>query len=977
MNTSWWRSRFDRLQQPQRERRYDILTVFQAWPLVLVDEKLEPHNIANVLNFDCEISQSHDRKIITKSLSHAAKVGAEIDAIFETGTTDRLSELLACGGQDGACRALHFSCHGGCEGLYFEDGLQGKAHAVMAHNLQNLITAGGVKIQFVFVFACHSRKVGEAFLNAGVSHVVCCCQDKPLMDQTATVFCRDFYAALACDRTLREAFESGRQAVKTSAVVENSEEEMNKLLLLPEDGTNHDIPVFFANVSPPQARQDFRSPWSCLPQPPHKFIGRGVEMHRVLCELQMVHLVRLIGPTGAGKRSLAAALCHFINARKKSYDVDKVIWLPFSFQVGEDELASSLRILSQTLHATNTVDHAPSGDYKKARDEVVAALREAKGVIIAIDSRGLNGERLANFLSNLLGWTENTRVILVCGDRAESVPRIGVAESTFNVGTLSFLHSSLLFGGLCRHISGCPDASTPMELAEILVPVDEQAYTEGDPFSARSENVFQVIGGGVPAKAIFAANMIEEDDFKDLVKACKLEHFTLKNEEKLRNEEKLSKLAAKLQAAFKASCETVVAGPVAPADDEEKKSEEDYLMVGVDLSGVYMHMDQEWAQRVAKNKDIIDVHVKILLEETKNFLANGEAPRREMVEVKYTENEKTESAVVTLRLDIELSGDLDVRGRCRIQRCCESIANALRRAGVPENLLQDIKLYKLWQGSVHLLMSAPTGVFGKLWSLVLEADMNFALGDNAYLVSVVPAFLIKAASTSAGFRLLPFHFLEQLGSGQLKEKKDALQIKRDNVLFLVVPTSPTTSSKLPDGGISLLEEKSDEEWSSLLSMCGRRGEPGAARPVEMQDESNEEVGGGLLATAARMEGEGGGGGEGHRWYQHGGLGEEGTHPQGSPLTLQQDIVQVVISHERGRVVDSGIEEAEASERQSRAPFVRWLVLPPGVMFMGGLVGIILGSGSVITLIVISAAGGISVATGVAMVFWRWRRGGQQ
>ena len=33
--------------------------------------------------------------------------------------------------------------------------------------------AGGMRLNFVFVSACFSRKAGEAFASAGVPHVVC------------------------------------------------------------------------------------------------------------------------------------------------------------------------------------------------------------------------------------------------------------------------------------------------------------------------------------------------------------------------------------------------------------------------------------------------------------------------------------------------------------------------------------------------------------------------------------------------------------------------------------------------------------------------------------------------------------------------------------------------------------------------------------------------------------------------------------
>jgi hypothetical protein len=56
--------------------------------------------------------------------------------------------------------------------LNFEDGRAG-LQLVNVDALRNLLRAGGLKLDFVFVSACHSRKTGEAFLEAGVPHVVC------------------------------------------------------------------------------------------------------------------------------------------------------------------------------------------------------------------------------------------------------------------------------------------------------------------------------------------------------------------------------------------------------------------------------------------------------------------------------------------------------------------------------------------------------------------------------------------------------------------------------------------------------------------------------------------------------------------------------------------------------------------------------------------------------------------------------------
>jgi hypothetical protein len=56
--------------------------------------------------------------------------------------------------------------------LNFEDGRAG-LQLVSVETLRNLLQAGGLQLDFVFVSACHSRQTGEAFVEAGVPHVIC------------------------------------------------------------------------------------------------------------------------------------------------------------------------------------------------------------------------------------------------------------------------------------------------------------------------------------------------------------------------------------------------------------------------------------------------------------------------------------------------------------------------------------------------------------------------------------------------------------------------------------------------------------------------------------------------------------------------------------------------------------------------------------------------------------------------------------
>lgn len=86
---------------------------------------------------------------------------------FDFATTESLRNALSLG-----CRALHFSGHGLPGGLCFEDEKSG-LQVLNVQKLSGLLSAGGIKLQFVFVSACYSKAIGEAFVKAGVPHVVC------------------------------------------------------------------------------------------------------------------------------------------------------------------------------------------------------------------------------------------------------------------------------------------------------------------------------------------------------------------------------------------------------------------------------------------------------------------------------------------------------------------------------------------------------------------------------------------------------------------------------------------------------------------------------------------------------------------------------------------------------------------------------------------------------------------------------------
>ena len=85
----------------------------------------------------------------------------------EVASSRNLRRLVTLG-----CRALHYTGHGMPTCLAFEDDT-GEMHGLQVDVLRRLFAAGGATgIKFVFVSACHSQSAGEAFVAAGVPHVV-------------------------------------------------------------------------------------------------------------------------------------------------------------------------------------------------------------------------------------------------------------------------------------------------------------------------------------------------------------------------------------------------------------------------------------------------------------------------------------------------------------------------------------------------------------------------------------------------------------------------------------------------------------------------------------------------------------------------------------------------------------------------------------------------------------------------------------
>jgi hypothetical protein len=263
----------------------NMLCVLFSAPLAWTDTRNQLHPIQT-------LDYASERETLVQVFHEAQR---DIGLRFDFATTDTLRSAVTMG-----CRALHFSGHGHPHCLNFEDGRSG-LQFVTVDQLRALCQAGGHKLDFVFVSACYSRRAAEAFVEAGVPHVVCVHVDAQLSDAAAVAFTRAFYLALLLGHPVGHAFDIGKEAVATSPYVPNSSIEGSKFMLLPENG-NHDKPVFRAKkVHRWQSlKSHSQQDTSHLPRPPEDFEGREMDMHNTIRTLLSRRLVTLVGEAGVG-----------------------------------------------------------------------------------------------------------------------------------------------------------------------------------------------------------------------------------------------------------------------------------------------------------------------------------------------------------------------------------------------------------------------------------------------------------------------------------------------------------------------------------------------------------------------------------------------------------------------------------------------------------------------------------------------------
>jgi len=370
-----------------------ILCLFSA-PLVAPDG-----NPLEVLDMKTE------RDAIVRELAECKK-----DVVLRTGyaTIDELAESIEEG-----FNILHLSGHGHEDFLLFEDG-RGGGQPVPGDYLKRLIRLGG-PFELAIVSACHSERIGELLVEAGIRHVVAIKSDVPVLDQAAITFIGKFFRSLFQGGAIQKAFEMAKLLVEGDPELMKMKPQLEfmayekgipfvpeeeKFVLLPDDITAHLDPLLSREI--PQGtlllEEHIFSP-SNLPVKPQTLTGRSLEMYDILNELLESRLVTVTGVGGIGKTVAAVEVARWFCTR--DYFQDGVFHID--------------------LRQTNTVGRIVDllggilGVQPAELADIISCLRDHHYLLLLDNAEDIlwqDEDAMQDFIDTILKFTPNTKLLI-------------------------------------------------------------------------------------------------------------------------------------------------------------------------------------------------------------------------------------------------------------------------------------------------------------------------------------------------------------------------------------------------------------------------------------------------------------------------------------------------------------------------------------------------------------------------------------
>ncbi|KAE8892258.1 hypothetical protein PF005_g20850 [Phytophthora fragariae] len=179
-----------------------------------------------------------------------------------------------------------------------------------------------VPLQLVFVSACHSESVAQAFVSVGVPHVVVVSKEEKVLDRKAVEFAKAFYTALFAGHSVAKSFHIGRVQADIAVTSSGGGGGLRSEFKLLGDGDHNDAPFRDVPVgdwveTDIGGRRGGKMTVNECDAVAEVFVGRSLEVHQVFKSLvEGARLVSITGERGIGKTEVALQCAQYATERR-------------------------------------------------------------------------------------------------------------------------------------------------------------------------------------------------------------------------------------------------------------------------------------------------------------------------------------------------------------------------------------------------------------------------------------------------------------------------------------------------------------------------------------------------------------------------------------------------------------------------------------------------------------------------------------
>ncbi|HWO25662.1 MAG TPA: tetratricopeptide repeat protein [Kofleriaceae bacterium] len=234
---------------------------------------------------------------------------------------------------------VHFSGHGGRDGLFFQ-AANGDARVVSPAAIAEAFAAAGGSVKLVVLSACYGDAAAEALL----AHVDCVVGVRgALPDDMAQAFAKGFYGALGDRESIETAYRHGNAAISLEGLADAARP---RLKVRAGADAARSILAGAGERPPGRRRSTVRSTEGAP-----AFTGRDEELHAIDAALRDRRVVVLHGPPGRGKSRLAKEYAH----KHAAAYPGGMFFVPFE-QPPPTELAKLLRDTGRPAYADEPIE---------------------------------------------------------------------------------------------------------------------------------------------------------------------------------------------------------------------------------------------------------------------------------------------------------------------------------------------------------------------------------------------------------------------------------------------------------------------------------------------------------------------------------------------------------------------------------------------------------------------------------------------